>query len=413
MTDFSKFQGDPETLKWAQWDLKNLRRALELTPGRKCVVQAGGNLGVFAAVLAEEFEVVHTFEPDARLFNLLHQNISARNLYTWMSALGERDGLVGLDKPLGGHDGETFIAEGGHVTIRTIDSLNLAALDLLYLDIEGYELFALKGAVETIKRHKPVIALEINKCCERYGYGKDDLDAFLAELGYVERDKVHNDHIYVLDVPLNLVCVRVGDKYGPEYVSTLFDMVLRNLSNYRGKIELWCITDDPDSLPPEVQAIPHSPHLPGWWQKIKLFSPRMPWPNRSNVVYFDLDIAITGRLEDLVTTHGIIQDWGWPCYNSSVMSWAHGDYRQIWADFNPDDAFRPGCLIAPELLPKGQINGGDQEWITQCSTWNTFPADWCRSYRDAKAWPPGGCKVVVFHGWPKPGDFGEDGWAKK
>ena len=44
--DFSTFQGDPEALKWAIWDLKNLQRAMALTPGRKCVVQAVGNLGV-------------------------------------------------------------------------------------------------------------------------------------------------------------------------------------------------------------------------------------------------------------------------------------------------------------------------------------------------------------------------------
>jgi len=413
--DFSTFQGDPEALKWAQWDLKNLHRALDLTPGRKCVVQAGGNLGVFAAVLAEHFEMVHTFEPDERLFKLLKQNVSAPNVQAENSALGARSGSRSITKPDGGHDGETYLIEDGDETsknytpVTALDGQAFESLDLLYLDIEGYELFALEGARETIRHHRPVVVVEINKCCHRYGYTRTDIDAFMVELGYVERERVHNDVIYTPDTPLNLVCVRVGDKYGPEYVSTLFDMLLRNLSTHVGKIALWCITDDPESLPPEVTAIPFNPMLPGWWQKVMLFSPRMPWEDRAPVVYFDLDVAITGRLEDLVQTHGIIRDWSWMTYNSSVMSWAHGDHRNIWADFDPESMFKPGPLVEAAALPVGQVNGGDQEWITQCGPWPVFPAAWCRSYRDSHDWPPKDCKVVVLHGSPKPHEV-TTGW---
>lgn len=215
--------------------------------------------------------------------------------------------------------------------------------------------------------------------------------------------------------PLNLVCVRVGDRYGPEYVRVLFDMLLRNLSTLDDCPALWCVTDDQESLPEDVTAIPADPELPGYWQKLRLFSPDMPWNEGERIAYFDLDLAITGRLEDLVETKGIIQDWHWPCYNSSVMIWDHGEHRDVWDAFRPHHIVRAPTLIPPEVLPKGQPNGGDQEFITTVAIergepWPVLSRDWCRSYRDAKTWPPSDCRVVCFHGSPKPPDV-TGGWV--
>jgi len=197
---------------------------------------------------------------------------------------------------------------------------------------------------------------------------------------------------------IHVVSVRVGTKYGPEYVAILHDMIGRNLSN-ADDVRHWCLTDDPDSLPEGITAIPHFKILPGWWQKVGLFSPKMPWGVGDRVLYMDLDVVVTGRLEDLAERKGIIKDWHWPTYNSSVMVWDHGEHTLIWDAFHPSRITAPGRLVPPELLPKGQVNGGDQEWISHCAPdWPTFPPDWCVTYRDAQTWPPNECKVVVFHG---------------
>jgi hypothetical protein len=203
---------------------------------------------------------------------------------------------------------------------------------------------------------------------------------------------------------INVVSVRVGTKYGPEYVHKLHDAICRHLGEEQRH---WCLTDDPDSLPDGVSPIPHNPDLPGWWQKVYLFSDEMPWEDGAEVLYMDLDVCVTGRLEGL--PHGIIRDWHWPCYNSSVMRWPHGEHRFIWDLFLPDAIDLPSKALK-HLLPAGQVNGGDQEWITQTSYWETFPPEWFISYRDAVAWPPEGCKAVIFHGRPKPDEV-TDGWV--
>ncbi len=203
---------------------------------------------------------------------------------------------------------------------------------------------------------------------------------------------------------INVVSVRVGTKYPIEYVEKLHDGICRHLGEEQRH---WCLTDDPDSLPEGVTAIPHNPDLPGWWQKVFLFSPDMPWADGDGVLYMDLDVCVTGRLEGL--PHGIIQDWHWPTYNSSVMRWRHGDHREIWEGFDRALIDTPSPRLAP-YLPSGQVNGGDQEWITAISTWDTFPDDWFVSYRNAQAWPPEGSKAIIFHGNPKPSEI-TDGWV--
>jgi uncharacterized Rossmann fold enzyme len=204
---------------------------------------------------------------------------------------------------------------------------------------------------------------------------------------------------------IHVVSVRVGNKYGPEYVLHLHDMVVRHLDEEQAH---WCVTDRPDEVPSGVTPIPHNPDLPGWWQKVALFDrERMPWKLGDKVLYLDLDICVTGRLEGL--PFGIIKDWHWPTYNSSVMHWRHGEHAAIWDRFDLSVIDRPTDILQG-CLPKGQINGGDQEWISQVSAWQTFPPEWFISYRNAVAWPPEGSKAIIFHGEPKPSEV-TDGWV--
>lgn len=66
------------------------------------------------------------------------------------------------------------------VPTRTIDSLGLDELDFVKLDVEGHELEALRGAVDTIGRCRPVVLVELE---ERLAPVRPVLD-LMAGLGY-------------------------------------------------------------------------------------------------------------------------------------------------------------------------------------------------------------------------------------
>lgn len=210
----------------------------------------------------------------------------------------------------------------------------------------------------------------------------------------------------------NFVCVWVGDRYSRDYVEIWLDMVVRNASTL-DEFAAFCVTDRPDELPEGIAPIPADPSIPpSYWAKLQLFSPSMPWAEGDRVIYLDLDVCVTGRLEDLVERKGIAADCGWPTYNSSVMVWDHGDHRDAWDRFTPEIMTRsPGPLVPADCLPVGAPNGGDQEFLSELGGWDVFPPEWVASYKwQAKAWPPSGTKVVQFHGEPKPAEV-TDGWV--
>ena len=78
-----------------------------------------------------------------------------------------------------------------------IDDLNLPILDLIHLDIEGYEKKALTGGIQTIKRCKPVIVLEnYAPWLARYGTNIDEIEQLLTSLEYNFIDEVQGDRVY-------------------------------------------------------------------------------------------------------------------------------------------------------------------------------------------------------------------------
>ena len=71
------------------------------------------------------------------------------------------------------------------VKIRTLDSFNLKNITFIKYDIEGYELRAIQGSEQTIKKYNPVIVVEQNKgnldsvdLLKSWGYELKGIDPF-------------------------------------------------------------------------------------------------------------------------------------------------------------------------------------------------------------------------------------------
>lgn len=169
---------------------------------RRTVVQAGANVGGWPVTLARRFERVVTAEIDDANWLCLQRNLDARpkskaRIEAHRAALGERAGqghtVFNRGNPAG-HKfqfaGESFDVPGKYevladpVEVITIDGLELDGVDAIFLDIEGAELPALKGAARTIARDRPEILVEIREHGELHGYGRDDIEKWLRQFGY-------------------------------------------------------------------------------------------------------------------------------------------------------------------------------------------------------------------------------------
>lgn len=181
--------------------LRDLDRVLTRVPHHGVAVQAGGNCGVWARALAGLYERVITFEPDQTNFRcLVHNTVGFDNILALPMAVGEKSrtwiGIDGDPTNVGAHQ----VTSGMVAPMMRLDDLALPDLDLLYLDIEGKELDALAGAVDTIEEYHPVIAFEDKGLSKRYGHEKGEAEKFLAgALGYRVVDRFARDVVMVWD----------------------------------------------------------------------------------------------------------------------------------------------------------------------------------------------------------------------
>ena len=170
----------------------------DMINNHQTVIQAGGHCGLYPYQYSSLFETVYTFEPEHKNHNCLVDNLKdCKNTIIYNLGIGNKAEHLGikLDRK---NSGKHMIADTdvNPISIITIDSLNLADVDLIHLDLKGYELFALQGAIETIKTYKPLIVLETNDLCEEFGYTLVDLDNWIYSIGYKKIKEWEDDCAY-------------------------------------------------------------------------------------------------------------------------------------------------------------------------------------------------------------------------
>ena len=161
----------------------------------KIIVQAGGNCGMQIVKFAEFFETVYTFEPDPVNFYCLVNNLPYDNVIKFQCCLGESHKMISMESFENEIGGFFVSKKPGTIPTLRIDDLNLNSCDFIQLDVEGYQLYVLRGAEETIKRFKPVISVELD-WVERYNFNKNDIVNFLFNMGYRKVDSYTSDLIF-------------------------------------------------------------------------------------------------------------------------------------------------------------------------------------------------------------------------
>ena len=128
------------------------------------MVDLGAQYGDYAILCSKVYKTkVYTFEPLPENFKEITENIklnelNERQIQAFNVALGNKDKTEMLS-----YSGEMAnnIGEGKKIEVdfRTLDSYKIKP-NLIKIDVEGFELDVLEGAVETIKDYHPKIIIE-------------------------------------------------------------------------------------------------------------------------------------------------------------------------------------------------------------------------------------------------------------
>ena len=225
--------------------------------------------------------------------------------------------------------------------------------------------------------------------------------------------------------PWQLVCVKWGTRYGPEFVNRLYAMVQRNTSR---PVRFICLTDDSTGVRPEVECVDlpplpceHPKKTPGKWRKLVLWSRTLPGI-QGPLLFVDLDSVIVGSLDGYFThgdPHDVIlaRNWMRPAQRlgqTSVFRFFVGENPQILEGFCADPQGVADRYHFEQHYVTATARGGIKLW----------PGSWTRHFRfhclprfPLRYWMPPrlpkGAKIVTFPGGPDPGFVGEGRWSEK
>lgn len=190
------------------FELQHLQEALKYVTDWTLAVDVGAHYGSWSRQLAAKFQQVISFEGRGDTFECLVKNTEhLPNVTTHNHAIGDRFDYVTIgtrpehkvDPKTGktSNSGISTFLGSGSTPMIPLDSLNLNNVGFIKFDIEGYELFAMNGAVETLARCRPVVIFEENKRCLEHGIQYGQCGEFLESLGARQVMKIKNDIIYV------------------------------------------------------------------------------------------------------------------------------------------------------------------------------------------------------------------------
>jgi transketolase len=193
------------TVNHGAYEPREVRALTTLAAHSQVILDIGANAGFMALKMARALRsadgVVHAFEPVPSTFSELTNNVELNGLGERIRvhgcALGERKGTVKFYVPtfhgsVAASGRALFAADENEevdVEMSTLDEvsdqLGIERVDLVKCDVEGAELFALRGGLRTLERTRPVLMLEmLRKWAKVYDYHPNDIIRLLAPLGY-------------------------------------------------------------------------------------------------------------------------------------------------------------------------------------------------------------------------------------
>ncbi|MCI5052298.1 MAG: FkbM family methyltransferase [Simkaniaceae bacterium] len=189
-----------EILSFGQYEDEDEKMCYRLIEDGYEIYDIGAHIGWYSLNFAKRFpsSTIHSFEPIPDTFNVFLENLSLNGINNITPV---NSGLLDVEQSssLIYFKGGSALASSANLiehkktekvkcSFTTLDSYiakKHAGFDFLKCDVEGAEIFVLRGALESIKRFKPIIFLEIYQhWCVKCGYNAMDIVDLLSSCGY-------------------------------------------------------------------------------------------------------------------------------------------------------------------------------------------------------------------------------------
>jgi len=179
-----------------QWRARDF--AIGLCQYKRTCIDIGANVGLWACDLVNVFKTVLAFEPVEEFRLCFEKNIKTKNYQLFPVALGRCESLIDMNV-VQGNTGHSHINPNslgkGTIPLKTLDSYNFLDVDMIKIDVEGFEEEILAGAYDTIEQNKPVLVIEQQK--HEYKNDREETPAIkiLEKCGYEVVEQFNKDWV--------------------------------------------------------------------------------------------------------------------------------------------------------------------------------------------------------------------------
>jgi len=163
----------------------------------KGVVDIGAWCGTWTRAIEPFAKKIYAFEPHPTHYHCLEKNI-----FTMIQKVEPMQYALG-DKPrqtkmiTSDHTQEARIDESqtGVTTMQTLDSFEYKDIDLIKIDVEGYEMKVLEGAQKTLENCQ-YLMIELNNNSKKYGSNNQQIEKWLHDKGWRVLIDLWPDKVY-------------------------------------------------------------------------------------------------------------------------------------------------------------------------------------------------------------------------
>lgn len=197
--EFDKRTAGIESFNFNSYEPELSDILLKLSSQCEYVFDIGANIGWYSLHFSlKENTNIYSFEPITKIYEQLEKNISLNkkeNIKAFNLALTDTEGEVEFfydplnatassEKNILDTDLEPVICKQIPLDIF-VKKNKIEKMDLIKCDVEGAEIKVIKGGLNTIKLHKPIIFLEmLRKWSLKFGYHPNEIINILTEVGY-------------------------------------------------------------------------------------------------------------------------------------------------------------------------------------------------------------------------------------
>lgn len=179
-----------------QWRARDA--AISACNSKRVCIDIGANVGLWACDLVKSFEHVIAFEPVEEFRRCFEKNVKSSNYTMHPIALGRKESFIEMNI-VQGNTGHSHIdptsIDKGTIPLKTLDSFDLTNIDMIKIDVEGFEEEILAGAMRTIERNKPVLVIEQQKHEYKNDLSETPAIKILENWGYKVIEQFNKDWV--------------------------------------------------------------------------------------------------------------------------------------------------------------------------------------------------------------------------